>query len=167
MADANDSPTPPPAPAPGGSKLVPALLALNLLAVAALLAVFLLRGGAASAPAAPAAGPAHARESAAAPPGPTIKLADFIVHLRDTDADRYARVTFDVEVATEEDRTRLTPLVPRVRDAFIAYLSDRTVEELRGSDAIARTKAALSERLGALAAGVDVRALYVTDLVIQ
>jgi len=72
-----------------------------------------------------------------------------------------------VEVATEEDKNKLAPYMPRLRDAFIAYLSDRTLEELRGSESIARTKSVLAERLAQLAPGVRVRGLYVTDLVIQ
>jgi flagellar FliL protein len=57
--------------------------------------------------------------------------------------------------------------MPRVRDGFITYLSDRTLEELRGSEAIGRTKSALEERLAQMTPGVKVQALYVTDLVIQ
>lgn len=155
----------------GGSKLVPLLLVVNLVLVAAVLAVFLLRGGgdhgAAAAPAPGAAAGAKGEAAAGALPGPTIKLADFTIHLRDADADRYARVSFEIEVATEEDKTKLGAYMPRVRDGFIAYLSDRTLEELRGSEAIGRTKSALEGRLAQLAPGVNLHGLYVTDLVIQ
>lgn len=162
----------------GGSKLVPILLVVNMLLVGAVLAVFLTRGGGGGGA---AAGEKHGEsakeaegkaahgegEKAAALPGPTQKLADFVVHLRDPEADRYARISFEVEVATEEDKNKLGGYMPRIRDAFIAYLSDRTLEELRGSESIARTKGVLAERLGQLAPGVTVRGLYVTDLVIQ
>jgi len=165
MAEATDTPTPQPART-GGSKLVPALLAVNSVLVAAVLAAFLLRGGGAVGHAG-AAEHGAAKAEAPAGPGPTQKLSDFVVHLRDAETDRYARVSFEIEVGTEEDRVRLAAFTPRVRDAFIAYLSDRTLEEMRGSEAIRRTKAALEDRLGQLAPGVKVRALYVTDLVIQ
>ncbi len=150
----------------GGSMLVPALLAVNLALVAAVLALFLLRGGLPKKDAAPADRGAKPVPEAAAP-GPSVKLADFVVHLRDVETDRYARVSFEIEVASEDDRTKLGAFMPRIRDAFIAFLSDRTLAELRGSDAIAKTKATLEERLKALAPGVSVRGLYVTDLVIQ
>lgn len=167
----------------GGSKLIPILLVVNLLLVAAVLAVFMLKGGgakpaahaaeAAEAKAEPAgdghgeAGGAEGHEGKGPVPGPTQKMADFVVHLRDPEADRYARVSFEVEVATEEEKNKLTGYMPRIRDAFIAYLSDRTLEELRGSESIARTKAALAERMAQLSPGVRIRGLYVTDLVIQ
>jgi flagellar FliL protein len=156
----------------GGSMLVPVLLGVNSLLVAAVLALFLLRGGAGGGHAeAPKGEPAKAgeagKEGGPALPGPTAKLADFVIHLRNPDTDRYARMSFEIEVATEEDKARLATFTPRVRDGFIAYLSDRTLEELRGSEAIERTKLALGERLAAMAPGVTVRGLYVTDLVIQ
>jgi flagellar FliL protein len=166
-----DAPVTASSPAPkGASMLVPALLVVNLVLVAAVLALSLLRGGVLArkepAPAAPAE---HAAKPAAQPvaPGPSAKLSDFVVHLRDAEADRYARMSFEIEVGSEEDRAKLGAFMPRIRDAFIAFLSDRTLAELRGSDALKRTKGTLEERLKELAPGVAVRALYVTDLVIQ
>jgi len=159
---------------PAGSKLVPILLVVNMLLVGAVLAVFLTRNpgaaGGGEKPAAAAAEGEHGKAGEGAKsalPGPTQKLADFVVHLRDPEADRYARVSFEVEVATEEEKAKLAGYMPRIRDAFIAYLSDRTLEELRGSESIARTKTALAERMGQLAPGVNIKGLYVTDLVIQ
>ncbi len=149
----------------GGSKLVPVLLVANLLMVGAVLAVFLMRGGGGHAEASPAPGPAAPGTGKV--PGPTQRLPDFVVHLRDPETDRYARVSFEVEVATEEDKTRLTAFMPRIRDAFIAYLSDRTLEEFRGSESIARIKSALTERLGQLAPEVKFQGILITDLVIQ
>jgi len=160
----------------GGSKLVPILLIVNLLLVAAVLGLFLMKGRAGA-----GGGGGHAEgdekhvegkpgehgKEASLAPGPTTRLADFVVHLRNPDSDRYARLSFEIEVATEEDKNRLAGFTPRVRDGFIAYLSDRTFEELRGSEAITRTKQALEQRLAEMAPGVAVRGVYVTDLVIQ
>jgi flagellar FliL protein len=167
MADAPE--TAAPAPSAGGSRIVPALVGVNSVLVVALIALQLMRGGGLSAshePKEPAAGE-KGRGATAAVPGPTQKLADFVVHLRDPDADRFARVSFELEVATEEDKARIAPFTPRIRDAFISYLSDRTLEEMRGSEAIRRAKAALEAQLPDLAPNVKIRALYVTDLVIQ
>ena len=87
---------------PGGSKLVVILLAVNTLLTAGVLAYQFLRpsgggkGGSEKAEKTDKAA-AHAAEAKANAVGPTIRLADFTVHLRDTDADHYARVTFDLE----------------------------------------------------------------------
>jgi flagellar FliL protein len=61
----------------------------------------------------------------------------------------------------------VTLRMPQIRDAFLSYLSDRTAEDLRGSEAIGRVKAALGQRLAEVAPGAPVRGLYVTELVVQ
>jgi flagellar FliL protein len=160
-------------------RAVPTLLAVNTIAIIAVVAlqiVQLVRPGGLR-------HEARAEEHAAAPerheiaekkpdgkesqPGPTVRLADFIVHLRDPDSDRYARISFEIELPDEKAKEAVTARVPQIRDTFLAYLSDRTTEELRGSDAIARVKAALAQKLAELAPTARVRGLYITELVVQ
>ncbi len=176
MADADKEKAPEtPKPASGGSKILPLLLGVNSLMVVGVLAVLVLRPSGSGGAGHPAPGAAEHEQvvladggkADSAVPGPTYRLPDFIIHLRNSEADRYARLSFEVEVATEEDKTRLTNRLPHIRDDFISFLSDRTIEELRGSQAIGRTKQALTERLAEVAPDVKIRALYVTDLVIQ
>jgi flagellar FliL protein len=167
-------------PAGGGGKLVPVLLVVNSLLLAGVLGVLLLRppGGAAYAARADKGGEHAAAASAEhggkaaekgkeTAPGPTLRMPDFVVHLRDADADRYARVSFEMEVADEKGKEAVTLRMPQIRDAFLSYLSDRTAEDLRGSEAIGRVKAALGQRLAEVAPGAPVRGLYVTELVVQ
>lgn len=161
----------------GGSKLLLILVAVNCLVSAGALAVALLRP-------APKAAAAHAeagkdgkaegghgekgdKKDEKAGPGPTVKLPDFVVHLRDPEVDRYAKLTIEVEVENDKAKEALTARMPQVRDAFIAYLSDRSTADLRGSEAIARAKVELAERLRSSAPGVGVKGLYMTDLVVQ
>lgn len=176
MADAENKTQAKPA-AGGGSKLVPALLIVNSLLLAAVLAAVLLKPGARHAEAAEG-GAAEARHGEKAEkgekgkdgkeaPGPTVKLPDFIVHLRDADADRYARVSFELELQDEKAKEGVNARLPQIRDGFLAYLTDRTAEDLRGSEAMAKLKAVLSRKLSEIAPGVPVRGLYVTELVIQ
>jgi flagellar basal body-associated protein FliL len=104
---------------------------------------------------------------AAAPKSPTVKLADFVVQLRDTDADRYAKFSFELEMRTEADVAALTPALPRIRETFIAYLSDRTLEELRGSEGLNRAKRELLERVDATLPGKRVKNVFISDFVSQ
>ena len=174
MADeTREAPAPKPA---GGSKIVPILLGVNMLLVVSVLALFLLKGGLGGAKhgeeAKPAAeGEKDAHGEAADPlkgmPGPTTRMADFVVHLRDAEQDRYARLSFEVELASEEEKARFEKFGPRIRDGFISYLSDRTLEELRGSDQVKKVKTTLQDLLKELAPSVKIRGLYITDLVIQ
>jgi flagellar FliL protein len=154
------------------------LQVVNTVVLVAVLALQVLRPGglrpaargpeekrAASAPAEKAG--TDGAKAAEAGPGPTMRLADFVVHLRDPDTDRYARVSFELELKDEKSKEGLTARLPQVRDAFLVYLSDRSSEELRGGEAIARVKNALAMKLGEVARDVPVRALYITELVVQ
>jgi flagellar FliL protein len=109
----------------------------------------------------------HASAVAAPAGSPTLKLPDFTVRLRNPEADRYARITFEVQVAAESDKAAVETHLPQVRDAFLSYLSDRTMEELRGSEGIEKTKQALLDRMPRAAPGAKVLAIYVTDMVVQ
>jgi flagellar FliL protein len=158
----------------GGSKLVVILLALNTLLSGGAIAVALLRpGGGAHGPPADKGEKADHGEKGekggakANAIGPTVRLTEFVVHLRDTEADHYARVTFDVEVATEEDKTKFGLATPRARDTIIAFLADRSFDELRGSDGLEKTKTQLLERVRQSAVGVNVKGLYISDIVVQ
>jgi len=164
----------------GGSKLLLILVAVNCLLSGGALAVALLKPGARATPAHAEAGKGEAgakaegghgekgdKKDERAGPGPTVKLPDFVVHLRDPEVDRYAKLTIEVEVENDKAKEALTARMPQVRDAFIAYLSDRSTADLRGSEAIARAKVELAERLKGSAPGVGVRGLYMTDLVVQ
>ena len=99
--------------------------------------------------------------------GPMMKLPDFVVHLRDIDAEHYARMTFELEVKDEKAKEEVTARIPVIRDAFLVYLSDRTADEMRGGDAMLRIKAALTAKLAEVAPGLPVKKLYVTEMVVQ
>ncbi|HET7753828.1 MAG TPA: flagellar basal body-associated FliL family protein [Anaeromyxobacteraceae bacterium] len=193
MSEKTEKPTTPDAPAAaGGSKLMVALTGLNSLLLVGVLAVALLRpaGRAGAAPSADAdhasaaAGATHdatgaagaeaaaaglegAKAGPAARPGPMLALPDFVVHLRDPDTDRYARLTLNLELEAESAKETLNAHLPQIRDAFIAYLSDRTVEELRGSEGMGVVKQDLAKKLHELVPSAPVKALYVTDIVVQ
>lgn len=171
----------------GGGKLLVILVGVNLLLSGGALAVSLLKKPAPAPAAADAHGDkgagghgdakadghgekgkdGHGEKGKAELPGPTVKLPDFVVHLRDPEVDRYARLTVEIEVADEKAKEALTARLPHVRDSFIAYLSDRSTADLRGSDAIARAKSELAERLKQAAPSAPVRGLFFTELVVQ
>ena len=170
-----------PAP-PTRGKVFPILLAMNSVAAVGALLLVLLRPAPATAGLAPAAhgpaaeaeaGPAnegHGEGGAPGVPGARgadVKLTDLVVRLKNPDADRYVRVSFNLELAPGQNPAMVDPLLPRVRDAFISDLSDRTLEELQGAEALAQLKRGLLERLNALMPSVRVRALYITEFIVQ
>jgi flagellar protein FliL len=165
----------PPSP-PRSARLGPVLHVVNTLVLVAVLVLQVVRPGGlrhdarAEEHAAPAERPRVAekkQDGKEALPGPTLKLADFVIHLRDSDADRYARVSFEMELPDEKAKEVVTARMPQIRDTFLAFLSDRRAEEFRGSDAIFRIKSALAQKLGEVVPSAGVRALYITELVVQ
>jgi flagellar FliL protein len=179
------------------SKLIPMILVANSVLMGAVLAVVLLRKPAApvaviapvahAATANPAGGPGSAggkeeggkhgeaagHGEGAAPadttgaPGPILKLENFIIQLRSTDTDRYVRVAFDLELTDESDRAAVTARMSHIRDAVISYFSDRSLDELRGSEGIERIKQAIAKKLDEILLAHRVKAVFVTELVIQ
>ena len=169
------------APKASANKLVPIILGVNVLMMGAVLFMVMRKPAAAAAPApvsveAPAAPSGHGEATGAGPgtapghtpaPGPVLKLENFVIQLRGVDQDRYVRVAFDVEVTADADKEVVQAHLPQIRDSVITYFSDRTLDELRGSDGIERTKVALMKRLDEIVPGRRVHALYVTDFIIQ
>ena len=177
----------PEAPAPaksGGSKIVPILMIMNTLLVAGVL-VFVMKkqapaSAAASASAASAAEGEHGggehgggehgggeHGDKGGGPGPMVKLENFVIQLKAMDAERYVRVAFDLEVAAETDKDIIQNRLSQIRDSIISYFSDRTLDELRGSDGMDHIKQTLLKRLDAIVPGHRVKAIYITDFIIQ
>lgn len=98
--------------------------------------------------------------------GSTARLEDIIVHLRNPEIDRYARLTLDVEMATPSELTQLQPRTPQIRDAVITALSEETFESLRGAEGLSNMKAKLRERIDSVVPGT-VRAVYVSGFIVQ
>jgi len=146
------------------SGLVPIILGINSVALVAVLAVVLMRGpsGAKS-----EEGPAEGGGAAGSKVGPTLRLADFTARLHGIDTDRYARLSIEIEVPTEKERDDLSAYMPQIRDGFINYLADCTLDDFTGSANIAKTKEKLTQRLHEVVPGQKIRALYITDLVVQ
>ncbi len=178
------------------SRLVPMILIANTLLMGAVLAAVLLRKSptvAAAEPRPAQAAKAAEKEKTESPeekpkqgpapeegagegagaadptgaPGPILKLENFIIQLRGTDTDRYVRVAFDLELTGEGDRSALQARMPHIRDAIIAYFSDRSLDELRGSEGMERVKTAVHKKLEEIAGPKRVRAVFITELVIQ
>jgi flagellar basal body-associated protein FliL len=146
------------------SGLVPIILGINSVALIAVLAVVLLRG--------PSGGSAKSEEApegsvATSKVGPTLRLADFTARLHGIDTDRYARLSMEIEVPTEKERDDLSAYMPQIRDGFISYLSDCTLDDFTGSANVLKTKEKLTERLHQIVPNQKIRALYITDLVVQ
>jgi flagellar basal body-associated protein FliL len=105
-------------------------------------------------------------DSKDAPTGSTARLEDIIVHLRNPEVDRYARLTLDVEMSTPSELTQLQPRTPQIRDAVITALSEETYESLRGAEGLQMMKDKVRARIDDVVPGT-VRAVYVSGFIVQ
>jgi flagellar FliL protein len=100
-------------------------------------------------------------------PGPTLRLDGFIVQVRSADGDRYAHLTVEIEVGSEGDKKAFESRMPRIRDTIIGYLSDRTEDELRGSEGLGQMKEALIKKVDEIVPGHRIHGLFTTEFIIQ
>lgn len=164
-------------PKGGGGKLLPIMLIMNTALIGGVLFFVMKKPSAAVAPAPDKAGAEggekdgeHAEALAKGgflPPGPILKLENFVIQLKTVDTDRYVRLAFDVEVGNEKDKEAVTAHLSHIRDLVISYFADRTLDELRGSEAMERTKATLIKRIDEIVPGHRIKNIFVTDFIVQ
>jgi flagellar FliL protein len=184
MSEEAKAETPAPPKAPGGSKIVPIMMVMNTLLVAGVL-VFVMKKQAPVTVVAPASAAAAEGEHGekgggehgdkgggehgekGGGPGPMVKLENFVIQLKAVDAERYVRVAFDLEVNADPDKDVIQARLSQIRDSIISYFSDRTLDELRGSDGMDHIKQTLLKRLDGVVPGHRLKAIYITDFIIQ
>jgi flagellar FliL protein len=177
----------PAAAAPGKSKALPILLVINTLLLTGVL-IFVMKR--------PAAHAAHESDKASAEGagehggsehgggeekdkasgghgeegtgmGPTVRFENFTVQLKSLDVDRYAHMAIEIEVGDEAAKGMVEKKVPPIRDAILSYLSDRTPDEIRGSEGLKEIKESMVKKLDELIPGHRIRNVYITDFIIQ
>jgi flagellar protein FliL len=147
-------------------KLLPGVVLLNTVLIAGVLVLVVKRPGAV-APASARATEAAESDLARDPPGPLLKLEDFVIQLKAVDTDRYVRLSFDLELRSEADQEVVAARLSRIRDLVIAYFADRTIDELRGSQAMERTKSLLAKRIDEVVPGRRIKNIFITDFIVQ
>jgi flagellar protein FliL len=166
------------------SKVLPLILVFNTLLLTGVL-VFVMKRPAAQAAGGAGAAKEHAAategghekagehgdkagaEGAPAGPGPTMRLDAFVVQVRATEGDRYAHLTLEIELGSDGDKALFEKRMPRVRDAIIAHVSDRTEDEMRGSEGLGQLKESLLKKLEEIIPGRHARGVFITEFVIQ
>jgi flagellar protein FliL len=147
-------------------KLLPSVLLLNTALIGGVL-VLVLKRPVAVAPASAKGAEAVETESGRETPGPLLKLEDFVIQLKAVDTDRYVRLSFDLELGSEADQEIVAARISRIRDIVISYFADRTIDELRGSQAMDRTKALLAKRIDEVVPGRRIKNIFITDFIVQ
>ena len=140
------------------NRLARVVLALNALLL--LLAAGLALGRGTRAPAPPPVAVAY----------PTIPLEGSLVHLLRGETDtteRHASIQLDLELHGEGDRGPLLQNMSALREVVLSYFSDRTAGEIKAPGSLDRIKEELLPRLNRRLAAPRIRAIYITQIVVQ
>jgi len=80
---------------------------------------------------------------------------------------RYLRLSVQLELKNEEEKTSVEQVMPRVIDQFQTYLRELRVKDLRGSAGIYRLQMELLSRVNAAAYPVEVQDVLFQEILIQ
>src|SRR6266404_4176382 len=166
MADTDESAPAAEAPAKSGgmNKVLPLILIINTALTVGVL-IFVMKKPAGHAEVAEAKDKEHEKSEHGAAEekcghgkdegavGPTVRFDNFTVQLKSTDVERYAHMSLELELADEAAKAIVEKRTAPIRDAVLGYLTDRTAEELRGSDGLRDMKTALLKRLEEIVPG--------------
>jgi flagellar FliL protein len=97
-----------------------------------------------------------------------VKLEPIATRLSSPDdGDHYLSVDLDIEVAQQRDKDAVAGRLTQMRDATLSFLADRSTDDLRSSGALQSFKQQLLQRLEAAVPGRRLKAIYITNLVMQ
>ncbi len=111
-----------------------------------------------------------AAEHAKAPePAVFVDMPDILVNLANTGSDRtqYLKVKITLEVPDQNLAKQITPVMPRVTDAFQTYLRELRPTDLDGSAGLYRLKEELTRRVNVAIAPSRVSAVLFKEIVVQ
>jgi flagellar FliL protein len=98
-----------------------------------------------------------------------IPLKSFVVNLFDKRGlgKRYLKISMELEVGSEEGRTKVENNVPRLRDTVLILLSSQTLKEINTMEGKLELKNAVILRMNQILGNKTVRSIYFTEFVVQ
>jgi flagellar FliL protein len=112
----------------------------------------------------------EAAEHAKAPdPAVFLDMPDILVNLANVGSDRtqYLKVKITLEVPDQVLAKQITPVMPRVTDAFQTYLRELRPTDLDGSAGLYRLKEELTRRVNVAIAPGRINAVLFKEIVVQ
>jgi len=145
-------------------------LSPKMMIIAGAAAVLVLAGGGTGAYFLLFSGHKEAAEQAdLAKPAVFVDLPDVLVNLANAGNDRtqYLKVKITLEVPDQALAKQITPVMPRVMDAFQTYLRELRPTDLDGSAGLYRLKEELTRRVNVAIAPSRITAVLFKEIVVQ
>jgi flagellar FliL protein len=98
-----------------------------------------------------------------------VDLPEVLVNLANGNADRtqYLKIKVVLELPNQKMIEQITPIMPRVMDAFQTYLRELRPSDLDGSAGLYRLKEELTRRVNASIAPARINAVLFKEIVVQ
>ena len=111
----------------------------------------------------------HKVETPAVKPVVFVDLPEILVNLSNPGADRtqYLKVKVVLELPEQKMIEQITPIMPRVMDAFQTYLRELRPSDLDGSAGLYRLKEELTRRVNVAIAPSRINAVLFKEIVVQ
>jgi flagellar FliL protein len=108
-------------------------------------------------------------EAHAAKPVVFVDLPEILVNLSNPGADRtqYLKIKVVLELSEQKMIEQITPIMPRVMDAFQTYLRELRPSDLDGSAGLYRLKEELTRRVNASIAPARINAVLFKEIIVQ
>jgi flagellar FliL protein len=102
-------------------------------------------------------------------PAVFVDLPEVLVNLANGNADRtqYLKVKVVLELPNQKMIEQITPIMPRVMDAFQTYLRELRPNDLDGSAGLYRLKEELTRRVNAAIAPSRINAVLFKEIIVQ
>ena len=108
-------------------------------------------------------------ENPAVKPAVFVDLPEILVNLSNPSAERtqYLRIKVVLELPEQKMIEQITPIMPRVMDAFQTYLRELRPSDLDGSAGLYRLKEELTRRVNVSIAPARINAVLFKEIVVQ
>lgn len=108
-------------------------------------------------------------ETPAVKPVVFVDMPEVLVNLSNPSADRsqYLKIKIVLELPDQKMVEQITPVMPRIMDAFQTYLRELRPSDLDGSAGLYRLKEELTRRINAAIAPSRVNAVLFKEIVVQ
>jgi flagellar FliL protein len=102
-------------------------------------------------------------------PAVFVDLPEVLVNLANTSGERtqYLKVKIVLELSDDKLKEQITPVMPRVMDAFQTYLRELRSTDLDGSAGLYRLKEELTRRVNVAIAPGRINAVLFKEIVVQ
>lgn len=99
--------------------------------------------------------------------GPMVNIEEFIVNIISEGENHYVKASLALELSGEETVEEVNKRMPQIRDAILLLIGNKTFEELQDLQGKKQLKAELKAKINAFLQTGRVKAIYLTDFVVQ